>query len=161
MPFTDRRPGRRTTILGLLAVAACLCGWPSASARAAIPPAPGGPILVVHGTDRFGGYLDEMLRAEGLQEFGTVDASGLDASALAGRQLVVLGPTAVTDGQASMLTAWVQGGGDLIAMRPDPKLYGLLGVSAAGGTVGDGDVRIDTTSAPGAGTTVRLEVPGG
>jgi hypothetical protein len=143
---------RRTWILGAVAAACC---WLllAPGTRAAIPPAPGGPILVVHGTDRFGGYLDEILRAEGLQEFATVDASGLDAAAVTGRQVVILGPTAVTDAQASMLAAWVQGGGDLIAMRPDPRLYGLLGLAAAGGTLADGDLQVDTSTAPGAGIT--------
>ena len=31
-----------------------------------------------------------------------------------------------------MLTTWVQAGGNLIAMRPDKKLAGLLGLTDAG-----------------------------
>ena len=32
-----------------------------------------------------------------------------------------------------MFTTWVNGGGNLIAMRPDKQLAGLLGLTDAGG----------------------------
>ena len=128
--------------------------WIAAPAHAAIAPPPGGPILVVNASaDPFGTYLDEILRAEGLNEFATTDAASLDAAALAGHQVVLLGPAALTDAQVAALTSWVRRGGDLIAMRPDPKLAGLLGLAGNGGTLDDGYLRVDTGSAPGAGIT--------
>src|SRR4051794_37601690 len=128
--------------------------WIAAPAQAAIAPPPGGPILVVNASaDPFGTYLDEILRAEGLNEFATTDAASLDAAALAGHQVVLLGPAALSDAQVAALTSWVQRGGDLIAMRPDPKLAGLLGLAGNGGALDDGYLRVDTGSAPGAGIT--------
>ena len=81
--------------------------------------------------DPFSRYLAEILRAEGLNEFEL--ATGPVTSAmLAGKEVVVLGSQALTDPQVSLLTNWVQGGGNLIAMRPDKKLAGLLGLTDAG-----------------------------
>ena len=45
----------------------------------------------------------------------------------------MLAQTSLTAAQVSMLTDWVQGGGNLIAMRPDKQLAGLLGLGADAG----------------------------
>ena len=50
-----------------------------------------------------------------------------------------------------MLTDWVNAGGNLIAMRPDKQLAGLLGLTAASTTLANGYLLIDTAAAPGAG----------
>jgi hypothetical protein len=89
----------------------------------------GGPVLLV--TDRsdpFSSYLGEILLAEGLNAWSSVDITELDAVALAGHPVVLLGETELTDAQAATLEAWVEGGGNLIAMRPDRRLSELLGV---------------------------------
>ncbi len=130
----------------------------SFTTAAAPPPPPdqgsGGPILVVHSAaDGFGAYLPEILRTEGLNEFATTDLSTLSAAKLSDYQVVILGHAALSDAQVSTLTAWVQGGGKLIAMRPDGKLAALLGLTSNGGTLSDAYLRIDTGSAPGAGIT--------
>ena len=67
--------------------------------------------------------------------------------------MVVLGRTPLTAAQVSMFTTWVNGGGNLIALRPDPQLAGLLGLTAASGTLADGYLEVNTTQAPGAGIT--------
>ena len=46
---------------------------------------------------------------------------------------------------------WVDGGGNLIAMRPDPQLAGLLGLTDAGGTLANAYLQVDTSASPGAG----------
>ena len=51
----------------------------------------------------------------------------------------------------SALTSWVNGGGNLIAMRPDKQLAGLLGLTDAGTTLANTYLRVDTTQPPGAG----------
>ena len=57
-----------------LGVAAAFLLTMAATAPAAVPPPPGGPILVVtSGADGFGGYLPEILRQEGLNEFDVAD----------------------------------------------------------------------------------------
>ena len=74
-------------------------------------------------------YLAEILQAEGLNAYATADVSALDATLLADYKVVVLGETALTAGQVTDLTGWVDAGGNLIAMRPDAQLFGLLGVT--------------------------------
>ena len=46
----------------------------------------------------------------------------LNAATLAAHDVVVLGKTALTAAQVTMLTAWVNNGGNLIAMAPDAQL---------------------------------------
>ena len=48
-----------------------------------------------------------------------------------------------------MLTSWVNAGGNLIAMRPDKQLAGLLGLTDAATTLADAYMRVDATRAPG------------
>ena len=50
-----------------------------------------------------------------------------------------------------MLTDWVTAGGNLIAMRPDTQLAGLLGLTDAGGTLANAYLAVDTGRGPGAG----------
>ena len=78
--------------------------------------------------DGFGSYLPEILRGEGLNEFDVADIGSVDPQTLAAHDVVVLGHTSLSDAQVAMFSAWVQGGGNLVAMRPDKKLAGLLGL---------------------------------
>jgi hypothetical protein len=116
---------------------------------------PGGPILVVSDSgDAFGRYNAEILRAEGLNEFAVTDKANLSAATLGGYQVVVLAhTTSLSAAQVTTLNDWVQGGGNLIAMRPDKQLAGLLGLADAGGTLDNGYVKVETGSGPGAGIT--------
>ncbi|MBN1529107.1 MAG: hypothetical protein JW895_08600 [Thermoleophilaceae bacterium] len=112
---------------------------------------PGGPILVVTApADPFSGYLGEILRGEGLNEFGLA-AGPVTSQMLTGKEVVILGSRALSDAEVSLLTSWVQGGGNLIAMRPDKKLAGLLGLSDAGGTRTNAYMRVDTGTPAGTG----------
>ena len=113
---------------------------------------PGGPVLVVRGSGVFGGYVSEILRAEGLNHFTVGDLSMLTEAALAPFRAVVLGQTSLTAAQAAALSSWITvSGGDLIALRPDPQLRGLLGLSGPTGTLSEGYLLIDTSSPPGLG----------
>jgi hypothetical protein len=104
------------------------------AAHAAVEPPPGGPILVVTSSaDPFTSYYTEILRAEGLNEFSTADVSALSAETLSAYSVVVLGARGPSGGQASLLSNWVQAGGNLIAMRPDATLAGVLGIAPTGG----------------------------
>ena len=62
-----------------------------------------------------------------------------------------VGQTALTAAQVTTLSNWVYSGGNLIAMRPDKQLAGLLGLAAAGTTVSEGYLLVNTASGPGAG----------
>ncbi len=110
-------------------------------------------LVVTSSANKFGTYLTEILLNEGLNAFTTLDVSLLNASLLNGFDVVLLGQTPLTGAQVSMLTSWVSAGGNLIAMRPDKQLAGLLGLTDANGTLGEAYMRVDTASAPGAGIT--------
>ena len=134
-----RRATRR--LLACTGAALALAAIAAGAAPAAIPAAPGGPILVVtSNADSFGSYLPEILRGEGLNEFDVADIGSVDPPTLAAHQVVVLGHTSLSDAQVAMFSAWVQGGGNLVAMRPDKKLAGLLGLVDAGGTRDEGNL---------------------
>ena len=62
----------------------------------------------------------------------------------------MLGETPLTTAQVTTLTDWVTGGGNLVAMRPDKKLAGLLGLTDAGTTLANAYLQVDTSVAPGA-----------
>jgi hypothetical protein len=67
--------------------------------------------------------------------------------------VAVLAPMTLSAAQVSMLSDWVSSGGNLIAMRPDKKLAGLLGLTDAGGTLSNEYLRVNGSSGPGAGIT--------
>ena len=106
----------------------------STAARRCCPPrGSGGPIgVVTSGADPFSSYFAEILRAEGLNSFATFDVGNLSANTLGLYDTVVVGRVALTPAQATILTTWVNEGGNLIAMRPDPELAGLLGLTRRG-----------------------------
>ena len=118
---------------------------------------PGGPIAVVTSAGNpFTSYLAEIMRAEGLNEFRTVDVSGISSTTLDAYDVVVLGEVVLTQAQVDTLTTWVQAGGNLIAMRPDAKLASLLGLTVASGTLTDTYLKVDGTTGPGAGITDQV-----
>lgn len=126
-------------------------------ATAAPPPpgpeqGPGGPIAVVTSAGNpYSTYLAEVLRTEGLNEFATIDVGTLSATTLAAYDVVVLGSTTLTTAQAVDLSAWVSAGGNLIAIKPSATLSGLAGLTPAAGTTTDAYLKVDTTTAAGAG----------
>lgn len=113
---------------------------------------PGGPILVITSSSAtYGKYYAEILRTEGLNEFAVADIGSVTATTLSAYDVAILAPAALTAAQVSMLTTWVTGGGNLIAMKPDSQLAGLLGVNAPTGTLANSDVRVDTSTSVGSG----------
>jgi hypothetical protein len=143
--------GLRTATVAMLLAGAL---WaPAASAQSSPGEGPGGPIaVVVDPADPFGRYYAEILRAEGLNEFDVANKQDL-AATLANHQVVVLAETSLTAAQVTLLTTWVNNGGNLIAMRPDSQLASLLGLGADGGDRTNGYIKVATGSSPGAGIT--------
>lgn len=112
----------------------------------------GGPILVVtSAANPYSEYYAEILRAEGLNEFEVKDIADITANVLTDYKAVIVSELSLDASQVAMFTEWVNDGGDLIAMRPDNDLAGLLGITAAGGTLTNQYLLIDTTQAPGEG----------
>jgi Bacterial Ig-like domain len=111
-------------------------------------------VLVASSTsNKFGAYISEILRNEGLDAFTTLDASLLSTSLLNSFDVVIIGQASLTAGQVSALNTWVSGGGNLIVTRPDKQLAGLLGLSDAGTTLTNAYLRVDNATAAGAGIT--------
>jgi hypothetical protein len=129
--------------------------WTFTTQAAPPPPpeeGPGGPILVIsHSANRFSRYYAEILRAEGLNAFESLDISVVDASVLSGYDVAILGEMPLTPAQVALITGWVQAGGNLIAMRPDAQLAGLLGLADTPNTLAEGYLLVDTAAAPGQG----------
>src|SRR3974377_2139142 len=100
---------------------------------------PGGPILVITSSSfRYGTYYAEILRTEGLNEFTVADIATLNQPVPSTYDVVILAPAALTAAQVTNLSAWVNGGGNLIAMKPDPQLASLVGVTSTGPTPSKG-----------------------
>ncbi len=99
----------------------------------------------------FGGYLAEVLRAEGLNSFAVTPLASVTAGQLSTTPLVVLAETSLTASQATLFNDYVAGGGRLVTMRPDAQLHTTLGVSATGATQAGGYIRIEQGQSTGAG----------
>jgi hypothetical protein len=116
---------------------------------------PGGPILVITsssaGTPNFGKYHAEILRTEGFNAFAVADISNVTPAVLAAYDVVVLAKMPLAAAQVTLLSNWVTAGGNLIAMAPDSQLNGLLGITAASGSLNNAYLAVDTASSPGNG----------
>jgi hypothetical protein len=111
------------------------------------------PILLISSAARpFSSYTVEILKAEGLDAFTTLDLSLVTSSLLNGFDEVVLGDVPLTSSQANMLSAWVTAGGKLVALHPDKILAPLFGLTDQGATLSNGYLKVDTSAGtPGAG----------
>jgi hypothetical protein len=137
-------------VIALVAGLALGCTLPAQ--RVPGEPGPGRPVLVVSSSEKpFGAYYAEILRAEGLNALSSADISTISASTLAGYDVVILAEMPLTATQVATFRGWVDGGGNLIAMRPSKNLASLLGLTDASATLADAYLRVDTAAAPGFG----------
>src|SRR5262249_44421020 len=97
------------------------------------------PIIVItDDVDPFGQYYAEILRTEGFNAFTISGISSVTATTLAPYDVAILDVSSLTSAQVTMVTNWVNAGGNLIAMRPDPQLAGLLGLTTTSSTLSNG-----------------------
>lgn len=104
------------------------------------------PILLLmneRSDNPFGAYLEEILRAEGLNCFHLVDISAIDKMVLQPYDILILAEGLINTNQAEILEQFVVQGGRIISMRPDPRLYPLLGVEKVVGILSDGYLKTD------------------
>jgi len=124
---------------------------------------PGGPILVINTSSNiYSRYFAEILRAEGLNEFAAKDIVQVTATDLNNYDVVILGEMTLTAANVTMLTDWVNAGGTLITMRPDPQLATLLGITPASGTLTDKYLLVNTATEQGkgiVGQTIQFHGP--
>jgi hypothetical protein len=130
--------------------------WSFATAAPPADEGPGGPILIVtSAASPFSRYYVEILTAEGLNSYRATDLSTLTPAVLQTYDVVILGEMALSASQVAMLTDWVNAGGNLVAMRPDPQLASLLGLSPAGSALSDAYLQVDASVAPGKGIVAQ------
>jgi fibronectin type 3 domain-containing protein len=120
----------------------------STFSTASAPP----PVLVIGSTaNKFSTYTTEMLKAEGMNEFASLDISLISPGILSFYDVAILGDMTLTSTQVTMLSNWVQAGGDLIAFHPDKQLAPLLGLTDQNAALTNAYMRVSTAQAPGAG----------
>jgi hypothetical protein len=113
---------------------------------------PGGPILLITSVaNPFSRYYAEILRAEGLNLFRTLDVNSVSTATLGSFDSVILTEMPLATNQVTMFENWVNAGGNLIAMRPDKKLQSLLGISDTGATIQDSYISVNAAVDPGRG----------
>ena len=130
--------------------------WSFTTGAAASPVDPnqgaGGPVLVLTAPgDTYGKYYAEILRTEGIPYFTIKDTSQISASLLSQYVTTIVAQATLSQAQVDTLSSWVGSGGNLIAMRPDKKLTGLLGLTDTSMTSLNQYLRVDPTTAAGAG----------
>ena len=121
----------------------------SLKGQAATPPV----LLVVNSSapNPFGPYLAEILRAEGIKSFTTVELSALNSGLIASTPLILLAETTLNAGQASLFRDYANAGGRLIAMRPDPQIADLFGLIPQASSTLNGYISINQAHTTGAG----------
>jgi hypothetical protein len=126
--------------------------WSFTTGTAPSNSGPGGPILVISSTTNpFSSYYGEILLAEGVNYYTVQDISTVTSSVLSAYDVAILGDMSLTSSQASMLSTWVNAGGNLIAMHPDQQLASVLGLVSTSQTLADAYLRVNTASGPGVG----------
>jgi hypothetical protein len=150
------------TVIGLL----IWMSGPMLATQASGQPA---PILLVTnqaGTNPYGNYLGEILRAEGLNAFDVKDLGVLTQTDLSQHDVTILAETSLTASQAAMFSAFVNGGGRLLAMRPNAQIQSVFGLGASAGVISNGYLKINPQAAvrngtPGSGlATATLQIHG-
>jgi len=97
-------------------------------------------------------YCGALLQTKGMACASTDTGNLTAASVLTPYRTVILADGApLTDAQVTLVTNWVNAGGNFIAMRPADNLDALLGLGPRSNILADDYVKIDTTQAPGQG----------
>ena len=116
------------------------------------------PVLILATNAGFGTYTAEILKAEGFNEFqiDSITDAVINLSYLQNFDLVILGKTTVTEPQKTMLSEYVEAGGNLIAFVPDKQLDGVFGINYTEGAVSEGYIKTVPNSIQSGGITTEL-----
>lgn len=115
------------------------------------PPADGPILLITSDAVPFGDYYAEILRAEGLTSFAETSLTGLTRETLFRHQVAILSGEVTAPEQLALLKAWLEQGGNLIAIRPTGALASLAGLQPSQATLEGGYLGIDISVPPGQG----------
>src|SRR5262245_54462252 len=109
-----------------LHIAALLLGALLLSQLRSVAAAPAAaPILLIvndRAPNKFGRYIGEILRAEGLNAYQVAQLGALTITDLSAHRLIILAETPLAGTQVALLSNYVNGGGRLLALRPDTQL---------------------------------------
>jgi hypothetical protein len=117
------------------------------------------PILLItdsRDSNTFAPYVSEILKAEGIFSFESLDAAHIPVTDnLLQKYDFVLTATnnASLDSNRSVLASYLASGGRLLMLFPSPAFDSLLGVRSAGETLHDGYITIDSSHHYGSGLT--------
>ena len=115
------------------------------------------PILILATNYNFGLYTEEILKAEGFNEFQIHSASDkkINLTYLKKFDVVILAESILTAKQQTMFARYVKEGGNLIAFKPDKKLSDVFGIEYTGGTIDEAYILINTNTEIGKGLTLQ------
>lgn len=122
------------------------------------------PILVIVNQDsenRFGIYLAEILRAEGVNCFHSANLSSLQPALLKKYDIVLLAETSLATSQAEIFADYVTHGGRLVGMKPDDRLMSVFGLERSAGTLSEAYIKTEPSHPAGVGiNTSTLQLHG-
>ena len=156
--FRRPAPQRRSAVALLLGALLMSLLRPAAAAPATAP-----ILLVVNDVaiTSLGRYVGESLRAEGLNAYDIAQLKTITADDLNNHRLVILPQVPLTAAQAALLSGYVNGGGRLLALRPEAQIAPLFGLMPAGGVETDGYLKIDGSQPAGRGLPIgTLQIHG-
>jgi hypothetical protein len=118
--------------------------------RADLNDEPNQPILVVVSDEdpenAYGNYLTEILLAEGLHAFQTIDLSHVTPAILKVCDVVILTRMQMQEDQVETFGRYVADGGNLLVLRPDKKLAPMLGLRPTSAVLRDRYIRLPAGS---------------
>jgi hypothetical protein len=120
------------------------------------PPFQRAPLLILLGdspVNPFGRYYSEILRAEGLNFFAVAMTTAIQLSDLQQFNGILLAEQPAAAEVSNLLRAYVERGGNLIAMRPDVRVAAWCGLRAVGATQNSTYLLIDAEHPIGHGFT--------
>lgn len=123
------------------------------------------PILLITdqaSTNRFGIYLTEILRAEGVNCFHIADLAALQPAILEKYEVAILAEALLTAVQAEMFEGYVARGGRLVGMKPDDRLGSVFGLERAAGTLSKSYIKTESSHSASVGinsSTLQIHSP--
>ena len=96
-------------------------------------------------SNRYGPYLEELLRAEGLSSFRVEELSDVSQPLLTGSGVVVLTRCSVNQKQRDLLGEYVAAGGELVVIAPETIWEPLIGLTPLPAGAFDGYLRLAVT----------------
>jgi hypothetical protein len=112
------------------------------------------PILILTNKDaanRFGAYLGEILRAEGVNCFHTADSLSLSVDLIQPYDIVLLAETPFNTAQVETLEGYVARGGRLVSMRPAEDVGSIFGWERSGGALSEAYLKVESSHPASAG----------